>query len=116
MLCSYAQQSTMNSVAFGSTAEVHEYRRTSMNDTIRLNNVKDVMDRLRLGKIQGLRRDGQRATALGQVGSRRLIPESAIVDYIQSLIDNTTTNDLRSVPTELPTASVQAQPTPEAAA
>ena len=87
-----------------------------MNDTIRLNNVKDVMDRLRLGKSKVYAEMDSGRLRSVKVGSRRLIPESAIVDYIQSLIDNTTTNDLRSVPTELPTASVQAQPTPEAAA
>jgi len=58
-----------------------------MSDTARLNSVKDARARLQLGRSTIYEEMGRGRLRSVKVGRRRLIPESALIDYIENLIE-----------------------------
>jgi len=60
-----------------------------MTDTIRLNSVRDVVTRTRLSRSKVYEEMGSGRLRSVKIGSRRLIPESALVDYIEGLVEAT---------------------------
>ena len=58
-----------------------------MTNTIRLNSIKDVQERTRLSRSTIYQEMSSGRLRSVHVGSRRLIPESALIEYIQGLLD-----------------------------
>jgi excisionase family DNA binding protein len=51
----------------------------------RMNNIEDVMDRLKIGRSRVYEELGTGRLRSVKIGRRRLIPESAIVEFIEKL-------------------------------
>ena len=58
-----------------------------MTNTIRLNSIKDVQERTRLSRSTIYQEMSSGRLRSVHVGRRRLIPESALIEYIQGLLD-----------------------------
>ena len=61
-----------------------------MSETVRLNSIKDIVARTGLSRSTVYEEMDSGRLRSVKVGRRRLIPESALVDYIDNLIGTTT--------------------------
>jgi len=61
-----------------------------MSETARLNSIKDAGGRLRLSRSKVYEEMDSGRLQSVKVGRRRLIPESALIDYINKLIEAAT--------------------------
>lgn len=66
-----------------------------MSDTEHLNSVKEIQDRLRVGRSTVYTEIGSGRLKSVVVGRRRLVRESHLVDYIASLTETGTTDGAR---------------------
>jgi excisionase family DNA binding protein len=63
-----------------------------MSDIVHLNSVNEIVDRARLSRSKVYEEMASGRLGSVKVGGRRLIPESAFIDYIDGLIETATSD------------------------